>query len=282
VKVEHRVVDSLDLKARKNLIEARIYLKLGGIFKEVGLVQKANEKANEGLDRVNDVINTSVRSSLDRSLVEEAFSVKWDLLLVQDKLADAINVCQSLMQLFPDSSLVDKALLKIGQAKMESEHPGDAIGIFNGVVRLPKSELKAEAQYDIGQVEEMLAMREAERTQSQPVLSQAMQSYKKCAESYPNSPFAGESLDKIANYYISTKDYARAVELMEQVFQDYPDASFLDKMLLKWVIASYRMGNYPVAKQKAEQLLSEYPNSKSAEKARAFLEVINKKLGGPG
>ena len=67
---------------------------------------------------------------------------------------------------------------------------------------------------------------------------------------------------------------------MEQVFQDYPDASFLDKMLLKWVIASYRMGNFAVAKQKAEQLLSEYPNSKSAEKARTFLEVINKKLGG--
>ena len=110
VKVEHRVVDSLDLKARKNLIEARIYLKLGAIFKEVGLIQKANEKATEGLDRVEEVINTSLKASLDRSLVEEAFSVKWDLLLVQDKLGEAINVCRSLMQLFPDSSLVDKAL----------------------------------------------------------------------------------------------------------------------------------------------------------------------------
>ncbi len=280
VKVEHRVVDSLDLKARKNLIEARIYLKLGGIFKEVGLIQKANEKANEGLDRVDDVINTSLRASLDRSLVEEAFSVKWDLLLVQDKLVEAINVCRSLMQLFPDSSLVDKALLKIGQAKMETDKPGEAIGIFNGVVNLPKSELKAEAQYDIGQVLEKLAMQQAEEQKTPPVLSGAMLAYKKCAEAYPNSPFAGEALDKISNYYISTKDYARAVELMEQVFQDYPDASFLDKMLLKWVIASYRMGNYAVAKQKAEQLLAEYPDSKSAEKARTFLDVINKKLGG--
>jgi tetratricopeptide (TPR) repeat protein len=280
VKVEHRVVDSLDLKARKNLIEARIYLKLGAIFKEVGLIQKANEKANEGLDRVEEVINTSLKASLDRSLVEEAFSVKWDLLLVQDKLGAAINVCRSLMQLFPDSSLVDKALLKIGQAKMESANPGEAIGIFNGVVNLPKSELKAEAQYDIAMVLENIALAEAERQKTQPVLSNAMLAYKKCSEAYPNSPFAGEALDKIANYYISTKDYARAVELMEQVFQDYPDASFLDKMLLKWVIASYRMGNFAVAKQKAEQLLSEYPNSKSAEKARTFLEVINKKIGG--
>jgi tetratricopeptide (TPR) repeat protein len=282
VKVEHRVVDSLDLKARKNLIEARIYLKLGAIFKEVGLIQKAHEKATEGLDRVEEVIGTSLRASLDRSLVEEAFSVKWDLLLVQDKLGEAIAVCRSLMQLFPDSSLVDKALLKIGMAKMEGPNPNEAIGIFSGVISLPKSELKAEAQFHIGEVEESQAMLQAERSKQPAVLSQAMLSYKKCVEMYPNSPFAGEALDKIASYYIGTKDYARAVELMEQVFQDYPDASFLDKMLLKWVIASYRMGNYAVAKQKAEQLLSEYPNSKSAEKARTFLEVINKKLNAAG
>jgi len=66
---------------------------------------------------VEEVINTSLRASLDRSLVEEAFSVKWDLLLVQDKLGEAIAVCRSLMQLFPDSSLVDKALLKIGPSQ---------------------------------------------------------------------------------------------------------------------------------------------------------------------
>ena len=29
----------------------------------------------------------------------------------------------------------------------------------------------------------------------------------------------------------------------------------------------------------AEQLLSEYPNSKSAERARVFLDTINRKLG---
>jgi len=48
VKVEHRVVDSLDLKARKNLIEARIYLKLGAIFKEVGLITRPTRKPPKG------------------------------------------------------------------------------------------------------------------------------------------------------------------------------------------------------------------------------------------
>jgi TolA-binding protein len=278
VKVEHRVVDSLDLKAKKHLIEAKIYLRLGQIFKEVGLTNKASEKATEGLDRVEDVIGTSLRASLDRSTVEEAFSVKWDLLLVQDKLSEAIEVCRRLTELFPDSTLVDRALLKIAQAKSEGENPADAIGIFASVTQLPKSALKAEAQFYIGDTLEKIATRQAETSGGAPSLSQAMNAYKTCAEQYPNSPFAGDALDRIANYYINARDYARAIELMERVTQDYPDAGFLDKMLLKWVIASYRMGDAKTAKAKAEQLLSEYPNSKSAEKARQFLETINKKL----
>jgi len=277
VKIIHRVVDSLDLKARKNLIEAKIFLRLGQIFKDVGLIQKAEEKADQGLERVEDVISTSLKASLDRQLVEEAFSVKWELLLVQDKLNAAIQVCRSLTQLFPDSTLVDQALLKIGQAKMEGEDPQEAVSIFSGILRLQKSDLKAEAQFSIARVYELIAERHA-RDGRPPDLSRALLSYSKCAETYPESPFAGEALEKIANFYITSRDFARAVELMERVFQDYPDARFLDSMLLKWVIAAYRMGNYQLAKDKASQLLAEYPNSKYAGKAQKFLGVIEKKL----
>ena len=281
VKIEHREVDTLDLKARKDLIEAKIYLKLGSIFKEVGLAKNATAKAAEGLDRVNEVIRMSLKASLDRSLVEEAFSVKWDLLLVQDKLNEAIGVCRTLTQLFPDSTLVDRALLKIGLARMESENPGEAISILSAVTHLPKSDLKAEAQYSIGKVYEKMAQDHAKQTGRDPELSQAMLAYKQCAETYPDSPFAGDALEEIANYYILTKDYKRAVELMERVFQDYPDASFLDRMLLKWVIASYRLGNLAAARQKAEQLLAEFPNSPLAPKAKKFQEIIDKKAGEP-
>jgi len=278
VQINQTFVDSLDLRARKNLIESKIYLRLGQIFKEVGLTTKASEKADEGLSRVDDVISTSLKASLERGTVEDAFSVKWDLLLVQDKLGEAIAVCRTLTQLFPDSSLVDKALLKIGEAKMDGEYPDEAIEVFSSVISLPKSDLKAQAQYMIGQVHEKIALRDAEVHNRDPNLSNAILAYQRCAEMYPESPFAGEALDKIATYYITAKDYARAVELMERVFAEYPDASFLDKMLLKWVIVAYRMNNLPVAKEKAEQLLSEYPSSKLAEKGRQFLEMIQKKM----
>jgi len=279
VRIINRVVDTLELKARKNLIEAKIFLKLGDIFKDVGLTTKASQKADLGLERVEQVISASLKASLDRQIVEEAFSVKWDLLLVQDKLREAIAVCRTLTRLFPDSTLVDRALLKIGVAKSQGERPNEAISIFNAIIRLPKSDLKAEAQYNIAKVQEMEAVRRAHGSEREPDFSHAMLAYKRCADLYPDSPFAGDSLEKIASYYIKTKDYARAVELMERVFQDYPDASFLDKMLIKWVQAAYRMGNLQMAKDKCDVLLSEFPSSKLASKARAFREAVIRKMG---
>jgi TolA-binding protein len=275
-----RVLTDLDKKARKELIEGKIFLKLGQIFKEVGLTAKANEKAEMGLGRVNEVVRTSMKASLSREVVEEAYSVQWELLLVQDKLREAIAVCRTLTERFPDSTLVDKALLKIGQAKMSANDFDGAVQVFAGILNLPKSTMKAEAQFNIAQIEEQRAMAAAARSERPPVLSGAMMAYKRVADSFPDSPFAGEALDKIANYYIQMKDYERAMELMQQVFQDYEDAPFLDRMLLKWVIAAYRSTKYALAKEKLDELLNRYPNSPSAEKGREFMPIIEKKLGG--
>ena len=245
VKVEHRVVDSLDLKARKNLIEAKHLPEARRIFKEVGLIQQGQREGQRRARPRGRSDQHQPQASLDRSLVEEAFSVKWDLLLVQDKLDEAISVCRSLTQLFPDSSLVDKALLKIGQAKMESEQSRRSHRHLQrrDQPAQERAEGRGAVRHRAGAGEDGDRARPSARSKP-PVLSRRCWRTRSVPSRIPTSPFAGEALDKIANYYISTKDYARAVELMEQVFQDYPDASFLDKMLLKWVIASYRMGNY--------------------------------------
>ena len=277
VRIEHRVVQSLRDKARKNLIEGKIYLKLGEIFKDVGLNKKASEKADEGLARIDDVISVHLKASLDRSVVEDAFSVKWDLLLVQDRLQEAIGVCRTLMNLFPDSTLVDQALFKIAVAKMKAGDAGGAMGIFAEVTKLKKSDLAAEAQYNIAMILETEAAARPGVSKAQAFAS-AMVAYQRCAEFWPDSHFAGESLGKIADYYIATKDYSRAIELMERVFVDYPDAKFLPKMLIKWVKAAYRQDNFELAKEKANQCISEYPNSPEAKTAKDFLVPIEKRL----
>lgn len=281
VKIEHRLVDSLELKARKDLIEAKIYLKLGQIFKDVGLNRQASEKADEGLGRAERVIRDGLRAGLDRDIVEQAFNVKWDLLMVQDKLREAIGVCNALIKMFPDSTLVDRALMRVAKAKLETEQDRDrreAVNILSGILRLKESDLKPEAQFMVAQIAESEASLRL-RPGGKPDLSRALVEYKKCADLYPESPFAGEALDRIANYYLKTRDYGRAVELIEQVFQDYPDAGFLDEMLLKWAICAYRQGNMELSRDKMLQLLGEYPGSKAADKADKLLVAVNKKLG---
>jgi outer membrane protein assembly factor BamD (BamD/ComL family) len=101
---------------------------------------------------------------------------------------------------------------------------------------------------------------------------------RECANKYPESLYAGRSLDKISNYYITiAKDYRRAMELFEQVFQDYPDASFLDQILYKWVVAAHKNGDFELSAQKCDQLLAEYPGSESAAKAIAFRAKMKSK-----
>ncbi|MDP6543373.1 MAG: tetratricopeptide repeat protein [Phycisphaerae bacterium] len=280
VAIRHWLVDDPEQKARKNLIEAKIYLKLAGIFKDVGLSSKASIKAEQGIKRVDLVIRSGLKASMDRSIIEEAFMVKWELRLVQDKLPQAIGVCRTLMRLFPDSTLVDRALLKIGQAKLQGGDLGGAVSIFASIVRLPQSTLKAEAQYMIAQAHESRARASAARAKAlgrkanlAAGMGRAISSYQTCAEKFPESAFAGPSLEKIANFYLLTKDFKRAGELMERVVQDYPDASFLDRMLLNWAKAAQGMGDSATAKAKCEQLMSEYPGSSLAPEAMAIIKA---------
>jgi len=80
------------------------------------------------------------------------------------------------------------------------------------------------------------------------------------------------------DFYLNTRDYPRADDLLEQIFQDYPDAGFLDEMLLKWVYVAYRTGNIQKAFDKCQQLIFEYPASPHAAKAKQLLPPIQAEL----
>lgn len=288
VVVEHRQVDDAELRAKKNLIEAKIFLQLGTIFKEVGLIDYANAKAQEGIDRIDDLMKINKGAALERSVLEDAFNTKWELLIVQNKIQEAISVCSTLIKMFPDSSLVDRALMKIAEVKINDgavKARQEGMNIYRGIIQLPKSELKPEAQFRIAEVMEKTAIEETKEKQKKdptyrPNYSSVMLEYKKCADNYPDSPFAGMALEKIADYYLEAEDFQRVMEMMEQVFRDYPDADFLDRMCLKWATAAFKLGKYELSKEKCEQLLSEYPNSVSARKTELIKKLIDKKLGG--
>lgn len=190
VEASQWVVEDEELKARKLLIEARILLRLSQIFKDVGLLDKAYARADGGLERVEEVIQAALTEGLRQALLEDGFNIKWELLLVKDELAKAVDVCNTLLRLFPASAIADQALLKIGQAKMESDAPEDwreAIVVFRAVQKLQASPLRAEAEFFTAQaLEKIHDKREEGRPEDEKTMSQeAIQTYKRVADTWP-------------------------------------------------------------------------------------------------
>jgi TolA-binding protein len=257
------------LRAKKNAVEATAYLELARIFKAMGLMDGAKAKSNEGLARVEEIIR--IQAPIPASLKEEAFKLKWELHVAQDDYPAAIATCKLFSQMYPESPFVDSALMGIGEAKMSNKEYGEAIKVFEQILQLEVSQAKAEAQYNIARCLETTQGENAEA---------AIRAYRDCAKRYPDSEFAGKSLAKLVDYYITTKDYKQADDLLDQVFQDYPDAQFLDQMLMKWTVVAFRNGNYAKAKEKCSQLVFEYPTSKYAPTAKKWLETINQYLKG--
>ena len=264
------VVSDPVVKARKNLVEASAYLELARIFKSMGLLKGAKQKAIEGLERVDYVIRTS--SPIPSDLKQQAFKTKWELHIASDDYDSAIATCSLFNRLYPDSPLVDDALMGIARIRLDSKNYTEAIRVLHRILELPKSQAKAEAQFRIAEATEASM---AGRTDGREA---AVQQYKLCAERYPDSEFAGQSLAKLVDYHVEMRDFAQAGELLEQIFQDHPDASFLDAMLLKWVLVAYSSGDYAKARDKCAQLLFEYPGSSYADKAKQILPKIEAKL----
>ncbi len=273
------------LRAKKALVEGSAYLELARIFASMGLKKGASEKATEGLERVDSIIRTD--SPIPSEFKEQAFKLRWNLYLTMEDYKAAMATCNLFNRLYPDSPFVDQAMMGIADIRLEEGDYRGARGIYSQVLRLPNSLAKAEAQFRIAQLIE----REAEEKAAQQAArtgetvaanaglnEQAIQQYKLTAERYPESQYAGESLGKLVDYYLQSRDYTRANDLLEQIFEDYPDANFLDSMLLKWVYVAYRMGDYQKAKSKCTQLIFEYPASDHAAKAKKLLPAIEAEI----
>lgn len=275
--VAQREVSTENLRARKNITEAKFYLRLAGIFKDVGLVGRSKEKAETGLEKVEDVIRRSTRVALAQDLVEEAYRIKWELQIAKDDLAGAIGTCRQLMALFPASSLADVAMMQIARANLDAGRTREATAILKGILGLKVSpEMKAEAQYLVATTLEKGIDSKLGKEERLRAMGQAIEAYKTCAEKYPDSPFAGEALGKVIDFHLEARDYNRCLEMLQTVVQDYPDAPFMDEMLLKWGVVLVRVGRPEEAREKLSTVTRDYPNSAAATKAQKVLELVNK------
>jgi len=279
------VVPDAVLNAKKNLVEGTAFLELAKIFASMGLKKGAKAKAADGIDRTDNVIR--IEATIPSELREEAFKLRWELYIVQEDYDNAIATCQTFNRLFPESPFVDQAMMGIGKIHFKRKNYAEAMKVFRQVLALKTSLAKAEAHFMIAKTVETQAEEAAEERlrktgeKAPPnagLTEAAIREYKLCAERYPDSQYAGESLGKLVDFYLNTRDYPRADDLLEQIFQDYPDAGFLDEMLLKWVYVAYRTGNIQKAFDKCQQLIFEYPASPHAAKAKQLLPPIQAEL----
>lgn len=277
--VAQREVRDANLRSRKSNIEAAFYLRLGEVFKSVGLVDRVAERTLIGLEKVNEVINQALRINIDRELIEEAYRLKWELQVLSDNLRGAIATCRTFMSIFPGSPLADRALMQIAKASKETGDTRQAFSLFEGILQLNTTpDVKGEAQYNIALLLEAEAGSRASAglPAADRPMGASIAAFQRVAEQYPDSPFAGESLGKVIDFYIASRDYGRCNELLERTFVDYPDAAFLDGMLLKWGVVLARMNQPAEARAKLQQLLQDYPSSPFAAQAKPLIDRLAK------
>jgi TolA-binding protein len=288
VSADQFVVFETLLKARKGSVEGEALVGLGEIYKDMGLDDRAAQRANEALKKVNPVIMD--RNKLPGDLVERAFKLKWEAELLQDDFGAATATCLAFNRLYPESILADQALMTVGRSLAQNGQYEEAVQVYGQVLKLQNPISAAEAQYRIGETMQKQAedaSEAADETNSQwgaggidaktatlRRMGAAIAAYRKCFEVYPDSSYAAEALRRVVRHYVESEDFAQAAALLENVFADYPDAAFLDEMLMLWAKVAYKMGDPEMAKTKMRQLIYDYPQSSMVSEARSKLTAL--------
>ena len=284
---QYVVFDAL-LKARKSSVEAEALTGLGGIYKDMGLDQRAALRAKEALAKIDPIILN--RKKLPGDLVENSFKLKWESELLKADFKSATATCLAFNRLYPESVLADQALMTLGRSLADKGDYLKSVESYKRVLELQNPISAAEAQYRIGEVLQKQAeelMKAADQHNSkwgtgglsaasalQKAMGGAIAAYRKTYETYPESSFAAESLGRVVRHHVDTENFSMAADLLDSVFSDYPDAAFLDEMLLLWSSVGYRMGDNEIAKAKLRQLITDYPSSKHVTEARQKLAGI--------
>jgi TolA-binding protein len=281
------------LKARKGSVEAEALVGLGSIYKDMGLDQRASERANESLNKIDPIIMN--RAKLPGDLVEQAFKLKWESELLKNDFTSAMATCLAFNRLYPESVLADQALMTLGRSLADRGEYKQATEVYARVLELENPISAAEAQFRIGEVlakeaEALTAAADEHNskwgkaglnaaTALQTRMSPAINAYRKTYQTYPESSYAAEALGRVVRHYVETDSFAQAAGLLESVFAEYPDAAFLDEMLLLWANVAFRMDDTATAKAKLQQLLFDYPTSQYVAEARKRLSGLEGEKG---
>ena len=286
VTADQFVVFEAVLKARKNAVEAEALKGLGLIYKDMGLDERAGQRADEALKKVDEIILD--RKKITSDLLQNAFQIKWECEILKEDFDAATATCEAFNRMYPQSVLADQALMALSKALAEKGDYTEAVASYKRVLALQNPVSAAEAQFRIGEVlqkqvderfedehnSKWTAQGLSKKTAKQRAMGGAIAAYRQTYQAYPESAFAAKALREVVKFYVDTEDFAQANDLLEQVFADFPDAAFLDEMLLMWAQVAYRMGDNQVAQAKLQQLIFDYPSSSYVAEAQKKLAAL--------
>lgn len=273
VRVTRTDISDEELRLKTKLQTASALTEVGNHYKEFGLNEKADLKYTEALDVCEEILVQARKAG--GKLLEETYVQLWRIYFAMDKLDLALGMSRRLLNEFPSSAFVDEAMLQQAHVERKRDNFPRAISLYASIARLPSSPLRGEGQFYTGQCYEAMAMKAAEG-QSAQLFEKAFLAYQKVYEQFPDSGRVGDAVAKMAQFYYQKEDYARAIDVFENVLSDHPDANFLDVILYNYGRCLYKLDRKPEARGKFEQLIRDYPESSIASEANKIVEALKK------
>jgi tetratricopeptide (TPR) repeat protein len=273
MRVTRTEISDEELSLKTSLRTATALTEVGNHYKEFGLNDKADLKYAEALNACEAILTDSKR--IGGKMLEETYVQLWRIYFAMDELDLALGMSKRLLAEFPTSAFVDEAMLQQAHVERKRENFARAISLYSSVAKLPNSPLRGEGQYFVGECYEQMALQVGQRDSAR-LFENAFLAYQKVFDQFPESGRVGDAVAKMAAFYYQKEDYARAVDVFENVLADYPDANFLDVILFNYGRCLYKLDRKPEARKKFEQLVNDYPESEISQEAHKIAEALNK------
>ncbi len=273
VRVTRTDISDEELRLKTQVRTATALTEVGNHYKEFGLDAKADLKYVEALGACEEILEQA--RGAGGKLLEETYVQLWRIYFAMDELDLALGMSQRLLAEFPASAFIDEAMLQQAHVERKRENHLSAISHYTSITKLPNSPLRGEGQFFIGECYEAMALKAA-KGQSAQLFENAFLAYQKVYEQFPDSGRVGDAVAKMAAFYYQKEDYARAVDVFENVLSDHPDANFLDVILFNYGRCLYKLDRKPEARRRFEQLIGDFPESEIATEANKIVEALKK------
>lgn len=273
VRVTRTDISDKALRLKTQIRTASALTEVGNHYKEFGLNDKANLKYTEALDVCEEILVEA--RQVGGKLLEETYVQLWRIYFAMDKLDLALGMSRRLLAEFPSSSFVDEAMLQQAHVERKRENFPRAISLYSSIAKLPSSPLRGEGQFYTGECYEAMALK-ANAAQSGQLFEKAFLAYQKVYKQFPDSGRVGDAVAKMAAFYYQKEDYARAIDVFDNVLSDHPDANYLDVILYNYGRCLYKLKRKPEARRRFEQLINNYPESEIASEANKIVKALKK------